>query len=325
MIFRGCTCCELPPDSLIYTRMQDQRTSHILMVRPKHFGFNAETAVNNEFQNRTGEDQSSINERVILEFDHFVDKIRKAGVHVEVVEDLDVFSSPDAVFPNNWLTTHRNGALITYPMFAENRRAERREDVIERLIDLFGYQRRYSLEHYEDKGLFLEGTGSMVLDRTQEIVYACLGPRTDPTILDKWCVLTGYERFTFEAEDPPGRKIYHTNVMMSVGAGFAVVCLESIPQEQVRRSLLTHLSEERLVIPITRRQMRSFAGNILELRTVAGESVIVMSSNAYHSFDVVQREKLSKFGSIIHSPIDTIEEIGGGSARCMIAELFLPG
>ena len=304
--------------------MQDQRTSHILMVRPRHFGFNAETAVNNEFQNRTSQDQSSINARVLTEFDEFVSKIRKAGVHVDIVEDLENFSSPDAVFPNNWLTTHRNGALITYPMFAGNRRVERREDVIERLIDLYGYQRRYSLEHYEDKGLFLEGTGSMVLDRTREIVYACLGPRTDPTILDKWCVLTGYDRFTFEAEDPPGRKIYHTNVMMSLGAKFAVVCLESIPQESARRALENKLSLDRLVIPITCNQMRSFAGNILELRTVAGESVIVMSSNAYHSFDIEQREKLSEIGSIVHSPIDTIEEIGGGSARCMIAELFLP-
>lgn len=311
-------------ESLIFVRMQDQRTSHILMVRPRHFGFNAETAVNNEFQNETDEDQSSVSDRALLEFDHFVEKIRAAGVQVEVVDDLDTVSSPDAIFPNNWLTTHRNGALITYPMFAENRRAERREDVIDRLIDLYGYQRRYSLEHYEDKGMFLEGTGSMVLDRTHQIVYACLGPRTDPTILDKWCVLTGYDRFTFEAEDPPGRKIYHTNVMMSIGTHFAVVCLESIPQEEVRRSLLRKLSEDRLVIPITRGQMRSFAGNILELHAVTGESVIAMSSNAFHSFDREQREKLSKFGSIIHSPLDTIEEIGGGSARCMIAELFLP-
>ncbi len=305
-------------------QMQDQCTAHILMVRPKHFGFNAETALNNEFQNRTGEDQSSITERVQLEFDHFVQKIREAGVYVEVIEDRDDIASPDAVFPNNWLTTHPNGALITYPMFAENRRAERREDVIERLIDLYGYQRRYSLEHYEDKGLFLEGTGSMVLDRIQKVVYACLGPRTDPTILDKWCVLTGYDRFTFGAEDPPGRKIYHTNVMMSIGSEFAVVCFASIPNEQVRKSLFRKLSEDRLVIPITRVQMRSFAGNILELRSETGKSVIAMSSNAYHSFDIEQREQLSKFGSIIHSPIDTIEQIGGGSARCMIAELFLP-
>ena len=293
------------------------------MVRPKHFGYNTETAVNNEFQSKPGEDRSILAGRAVAEFDHMVGILRNEGVHVEVVPDSDRLSSPDAVFPNNWISTHSNGAMITYPMFAENRRAERREDIIEILQKKFGFTRRYSLEQYESQGIFLEGTGSLVLDRLQEVAYACLGPRTDPTLLDKWCVLTGYDRFIFQAEEPPGSPIYHTNVMMSIGTRFAVVCLESITDSTVRSELVRKLSLERTVIPIERGQMQAFAGNILELRGRKDHPLIVMSSQAFKAYSGDQRDLLSQFGKIIHIPIDTIEYVGGGSTRCMIAELFV--
>ncbi|MDH3650018.1 MAG: arginine deiminase-related protein, partial [Saprospiraceae bacterium] len=272
-----------------------------------------------------GADVDKIHLSALKEFDNFVETLRSHGVNVIVEEDTQKPHKPDAIFPNNWLSLHQNGSIVTYPMYSPRRRKERREPIIERISDQFGFTRRYSLEQYEDEGLFLEGTGSMVLDRKNQIVYACLSDRTDPTVLDKFCALMGYDRLLFIAMDKEGKTIYHTNVMMSIGDGFAVVCLDSIHNLDEKEELRRRLSESgKDIIEIDLEQLYDFAGNILQVRSSMGESLIVMSKNAYRALRTTQTEVLSRHGKIIHSTLDTIEKYGGGSARCMMAEVFTP-
>jgi hypothetical protein len=265
-----------------------------MMVRPSHFGFNNETAMNNAFQKNDGDLAPTEVQRLALnEFDGFVEKLRKAAVNIEVIEDTEHPQKTDAVFPNNWITTHANGAIVTYPMQSKIRRKERREDVVEMLMQKYKFDRRYSLEQYESKQLYLEGTGSMILDRTHRVVYACMSIRTDPTILDKYCALTGYERVVFVAKDRKGQLIYHTNVMMCLGEHFAVICLQSINNEEEQKLVVDKLQRSgRQIIEISFDQMEHFAGNMLEIRNQQGQSLIVMSEQAYEILTESQKETL---------------------------------
>ncbi len=306
--------------------MTTQCTSTVLMIRPKHFGFNDETATDNVFQEDPGDLKSvDVEKRAVEEFDAMVNTLRTNNVEVLVIEDTDTPVKPDAVFPNNWVSFHDNGAVITYAMNSEKRRLERRDDVVEQVMEMYGFDRRYSLEQYENKGHFLEGTGSMVLDRKNAVVYACISERTNPLLLDKFCALTGYQRVVFSASSKDGTPVYHTNVMMSLGDQFAVVCMEAIEQEKDRAQIEYNMSQTgRILIPITLDQLHAFAGNMLQLVDQSGKPLIVLSGRALHSLDADQLEALREQGKLVHCDIPTIETYGGGSTRCMMAEIFKP-
>ena len=303
-----------------------QLTNNILMIRPANFAFNEQTAGNNAFQNKDNALSSeALKDIARQEFDNMVSILRSKAVNVIVIEDKDVPVIPDAVFPNNWISFHENGTIVTYPMYAANRRLERREDIIESLEEKFQVNNRYSFEFYEEEDIFLEGTGSMIFDRVHHIVYACLSPRTDATLLDKFNVLMGTECYMFKAVDRQGKDIYHTNVMMALGEDFVVICLESIPDEDSRKNLLKAFKRtNKTVIEITYDQMESFAGNMLEIKGEGGKRFLVMSQNAQSSLNHTQIDALSKHSNILAIPIPNIEKYGGGSVRCMMAEVFLP-
>ncbi|UKJ05825.1 citrulline utilization hydrolase CtlX [Solitalea lacus] len=302
-----------------------QTTNHILMIRPVRFGFNAETAVNNSFQNPHAQ-AANTQEQAQQEFDNFVHVLEENGVDVTVVEDTDTPHTPDSIFPNNWISFHNDGNICLYPMQAENRRLERRKDIPE-LLKLKGFEVNNIIDFsdYEKQEKFLEGTGSMVLDRIDRVAYACLSPRTDMTVLEEFCKKMDYEFIAFDAVDKAGKAIYHTNVMMCIGTDYAVICLDSIPNADERETVANSLNASgKEIIEITLEQMNEFAGNMLELKNNKGESLLVMSEQAYKSLATSQVEKLSEHSKIIYAPIYTIEANGGGSARCMIAEVHLP-
>ncbi len=301
-------------------------TDTVLMIRPRHFGFNEETAMNNRFQRNVGDrDKTQISEQALLEFEGMAETLRSAGIRVEIGEDTDDPVKPDAVFPNNWVTFHRDGSIMTYPMFSQKRRAERREDILHDIAERYRLDKRYSLEFYEKEGMFLEGTGSMVLDRKEQWVYAALGPRTNVKVLDKFCLLKGYEKVIFHARDRANEDIYHTNVMMALGAGFAIVCLESIRDKEELKRIKQKLGQSELeLIDITFDQMEAFAGNMLQLIDREGEAVLVLSSRALHALKQDQKNRIRTHTKMIHCPLETIETYGGGSARCMLAEIFYP-
>jgi len=303
-----------------------QTTQHILMIRPKHFSFNTETAANNSFQQQDKQiDAQTVSSIAIVEFDAFVQKLRSQGIDVIVVEDTDTPIKPDAVFPNNWISFHEDGLVLTYPMYSTNRRIERRPDIIEQLKTRFLVNKDYTFEHYEEDGIFLEGTGSLILDRENKIVYANLSARTDLRLLDKWCVLTGYRKVYFLARDKQGADIYHTNVVMSLGHDFCVICLECIPESPEKKQLITVLQETgKEIIEISMDQLEQFAGNMLEVNNAKGNHFLVMSTTAYNSLRPDQIECIEKRATIITGDIPTIEKKGGGSVRCMMAEIFLP-
>jgi len=301
-------------------------TNNILMIRPAHFGFNTQTAGNNAFQSDDkGESATNIAKKAKEEFDEMVNILRSNGVNIIVIEDTDLPEKPDAVFPNNWVSFHVNGAVITYPMFAPNRRIERREDIIDEIGKAFDVKRRYTFEHYEEEDMFLEGTGSMLFDRDHKIVYACLSQRTDARLIDKFCVLVEYERVVFHAVDRNGMPIYHTNVMMALGEDFAVLCRESIQNPDELKELeevLAHTGKE--IVDISYDQMGAFAGNMLQVRNETGQTFLVMSQSAYDSLNESQIDLLSSKTQLLPIDISTIEYYGGGSVRCMMAEVFLP-
>lgn len=301
-----------------------QVTQTIMMIRPAHFGYNAETAENNAFQTEAkAEDAVKISDAARTEFDAMVELLQSNGIHVIVVEDTAEPIKPDAVFPNNWVSFHQDGSVITYPMYAKNRRIERREDIIDQIAKVKEVERRYTMEHYEEDGVFLEGTGSMILDRQYKIVYACLSERTDIQLLDKFCVLKGYEKVAFTAVDAEGMPVYHTNVIMALGETFAVICLECIPSEEEREQITEKLlSTGKEVIDISRDQVEAFAGNMLVVKNDEDERIIVMSNTAYESLDEDQIARISEHTRILHPDIPTIETYGGGSVRCMMAEVF---
>ncbi|PRY52650.1 hypothetical protein B0I27_105116 [Arcticibacter pallidicorallinus] len=301
-----------------------QTTSRLLMIRPSEFAFNVQTAPSNVFQKAPSANEH-VHEQVLREFDRFVAMLRENKVLVLVVDDDPEQDTPDAVFPNNWISTHEDGTLIIYPVEAENRRAERRMDIVKAIQNGYRFKHFVDLSFFELSGKFLEGTGSMVLDREYSVAYASISSRTDPDVLNYAANLLNYDVVSFHAADQAGRPIYHTNVMMCVGKGFALVCLESIHNEQERSGFLSSLIEtNKEIIPVSLDQMNHFSANILQIENVEGESLIVMSSGAYKAMNEIQHSALTRYGRIIYSPLNTIERIGGGSARCMIAEIYPP-
>ena len=303
-----------------------QITSHILMVRPANFGYNEQTAANNAFQVQDHSlSPQEVQQKALEEFDVFVLRLLGKGVDVIVMEDSPAPVKPDAVFPNNWATFHADGRVVTYPMNAPLRRPERREDILVKLGERFELGEHLRFEHYEEMEKFLEGTGSLILDRPHRIAYACLSPRTDEGLLDEFCQALGYEKVAFSAVDGQGQEIYHTNVMMALGEDFVVICLESVRDKGERQMLLDKFSAtNKAVIEISLAQMMAFAGNMLQVRSQDGNTYLVMSEQAYRSLNDQQIEQIHQYTNILHSPLYTIEKYGGGSARCMMAEVFLP-
>lgn len=307
--------------------MRQQTTSNILMVRPANFAFNEETAANNAFQSRDGKlSAAEMRERAMLEFDGFVTQLREAGVNVIVAHDTASPVKPDAVFPNNWVTFHQEGFIVTYPMFAPTRRLERNDAILDRVLELgFRSEKRLCFETNEAKDLFLEGTGSIIFDHQHRLAYACLSPRTDATLLEELCQAIGYQKVIFHSVDAKGQDIYHTNVMMALGETFVVICLDSVRDAAERKMLEDKFRETgKEIVDISLEQMNSFAGNMLQVRNTDGKTILVMSSHAYRALTPAQIQTLEKHTQLLHAPIDTIETYGGGSARCMMAEVFLP-
>ncbi|SDT02652.1 hypothetical protein SAMN05216490_2325 [Mucilaginibacter mallensis] len=301
-----------------------QSTSHLLMIRPVSFGFNEQTAVSNAFQVKQG-GKNEVQEKALIEFNNLVTVLRNNGVDVTVIDDTPEPHTPDSIFPNNWVSFHSDGNIFLYPMQANNRRLERREDIINQLEDCFKVHHIVDLSRFEQDHKFLEGTGSMVLDRIGKIAYACISPRTDKDVLAVFCEQTGYKAICFDAIDEHGKAIYHTNVLMCVGSKFAVICLDSIPNPNERTIVIESLQTTRKeIIEISFEQMNQFAGNMLEVQNKNGEALIVMSQSAFKSLTGAQKTTLKKYGELIYSNINTIETNGGGSARCMIAEVHLP-
>jgi hypothetical protein len=293
------------------------------MIRPVSFTFNAQTAVNNAFQ--TNSNASDAQQRALDEFDQFVNLLRQNGVDVIVVNDTREPHTPDSIFPNNWVSFHQDGTLLLYPMYAENRRAERKPHVLEKISSQFRIERKIDLSKYEKDGLFLEGTGSMVLDRDNRIAYACLSPRTNEKVLNDFCRQMNYTPVLFDAMDETGKPIYHTNVMMCVADQYVVICLDSIRNKEQRAATERVILESgKKLIPINYPQMNHFAGNMLQVEDKNGTKLLIMSSQAFESLTSNQVQLLTSFNRIIHSPLTTIETNGGGSARCMMAEVHLP-
>lgn len=293
------------------------------MIRPVHFTFNAETAVNNAFQ-VSGKAEGA-QEKALKEFDDMVSRLRRENIDIMVINDSPEPHTPDSIFPNNWISFHENGSICLYPMFADNRRQERKPAVLEAVQQRFEIRQTFDLTSLESENLFLEGTGSMVLDRTHRIAYAALSPRTHPEVLTSFCNQMNYQPVTFTATDKSGQLIYHSNVMMCVAENFVVICLDSIRDRKEKKELLRHFQEtEKEVITISQKQMAQFAGNMLQVQTLNGDYRLIMSTRAFESLQDDQRKILEKYNPVIHVPLNTIEDNGGGSARCMMAEVFLP-
>jgi len=307
-----------------------QTTNTILMVRPISFRMNEQTAVNNYYQQELSNTlPATIHIKAQKEFDDFVLKLQNNGVDVIVVNDTETPSTPDSIFPNNWISFHENGDVGLYPMFAENRRLERREDVLEILEEKeFSIENVVDYTDAEEEAVFLEGTGSVVLDRQNRNAYCALSPRADEDLFIEFCEDFEYTPVVFRANQTVNNKreaIYHTNVMMCVAEQFAIICLASIDDKKERKNVIKHLKENgKEVIDITEEQVHAFAGNMLQVNGTDNQQYIVMSSSAYASLRKDQLQKIEKNNTIIHSSLETIETCGGGSARCMMAEVFLP-
>jgi len=298
-----------------------QNTAHLLMIKPVNFGFNAETAVNNSFQKNI---KGDLQQQALREFNDFVELLRNSKVDVTVVEDSLEPATPDSIFPNNWISFHDDGRIFLYPMFASNRRLERKAAVLDAVKNKFSVSGIIDLSNSEDKQLFLEGTGSMVFDRENKIAYSCLSPRTNKKILREFCDMVDYTPVAFHSTDSKGTYIYHTNVMMCVANNFAVVCLDSITDEAEKETLVEALKKtNKEIVDISLQQLNSFAGNMLQIKNKDGELLLVMSTQAFQSLTAAQIETLQKHNRILHSSLNTIEAAGGGSARCMMAEVFL--
>jgi len=305
--------------------MPDQTTDHLLMVRPANFGRSSVTVADNTFQDPVAKsDMDAVAEKAIGEFDNFVETLRQAGMNITVVQDTDSPVKPDATFCNNWFSTHEDGLLVTYPLYWPQRRAERRADVIEMFDDKLIINRTLALDHWEEDDRFLESTGSLVLDRQNRIAYACLSNRCGKNAVHDWCAAMNYKPITFTATDDKGGVVYHTNVIMAVGTWLVPICLDSIANadERAKVSEAIRLTGKK-ILELSPDQINHFAGNMLEANTDRG-TVWIMSSQAYKSLTADQRALLEADGSrIVHAPIDTIEHYGGGSARCMVGEIFL--
>ena len=307
-----------------------QTTNSIVMIRPVAFRMNEQTAVNNYYQKvLDGLLPATVNAKAQQEFDTFVEKLRAVGVDVTVVDDTLDPDTPDSIFPNNWISFHENGDVAMYPMFAENRRAERREEILDILEDNgFVINNIVDYTSAEEDGFFLEGTGSLLLDRENSKAYCALSPRADEELFIEFCEDFDYAPVIFEAfqtVDGERKLIYHTNVMMCLGENFAVICSDCIDDKKERKMVLDNLKENnKEIILITEAQVNSFAGNMLEVRGANDEKYLVMSAVAHQCLTLTQIEQLEKHAEILSSSLDTIEACGGGSARCMMAEVFLP-
>ena len=308
--------------------MKKQITNTVLMVRPVRFRMNEETVVNNYFQEEMDLKNEEINRQAQQEFDAFVHKLREVGVKVIGVDDIYEQNTPDSVFPNNWITFHQNGNVAIYPMFAENRRRERREDILDKVEEEgFLIENVYDYTDAEQENIFLEGTGAMVLDRVHRKAYCALSPRADEELFVEFCEDFEYTPVIFKAYQKVDGKqvpIYHTNVMMALGEDFAIVCLDTITDKSERKNLLHHLKEDKKeIISITPEQMCQYAGNMLQVQG-KDSTYLVMSDTAYNALTPQQIQTIEKYTQILHSNLETIETCGGGSARCMLAEVFNP-
>jgi hypothetical protein len=296
-------------------------TSHILMIRPVNFSFNQQTAESNAFQ-KNGE-QSQVQQKALQEFDAFVQILKENGIDVTVINDTLEPHTPDSIFPNNWISFHEDGSVFLYPMQAENRRLERK--VFSTIKEAFEAKQVYDLSYFEQQNQFLEGTGSMVLDRENLLAYACISPRTNPEVLAEFCRISDYKSVPFDATDETGKAIYHTNVLMGIGDRFAVICLDSISNQTEKHAVKEALQQSgKEIVAISFEQMNAFAGNMLQLQSKSGENLLVMSETAFLSLKEAQIKMLEKYCKLVYSPLNTIETNGGGSARCMMAEVFLP-
>ena len=308
-----------------------QTTNTLLMIRPVAFRMNEQTAVNNHFQKSLdGLLPATVNAKAQEEFDNYVQKLRAVGINVIVVDDTVKPDTPDSIFPNNWISFHENGDVALYPMFAENRRLERREDILD-LLEERGFKIENIVDYTsaEEDNLYLEGTGSILLDRENEIAYCALSPRADEELFIEFCEDFHYDPVIFEAFQtlPNGERkyIYHTNAMMCLAETFAVVCADCIDDKAEQKNVLKRLKNSgKEVILISEEQVNNFAGNMLQVRGTNDELFLIMSNLAYQSLKKDQIAKIEKHCKIIHSNLDTIELCGGGSARCMMAEVFLP-
>ncbi|GAB2552325.1 citrulline utilization hydrolase CtlX [Spirosoma aerophilum] len=307
--------------------MQSQATSHILMIRPVNFGFNTETAESNAFQDSQLALQTKgvAQETARQEFDEMARQLQAMGVDVTVYDDTAEPYTPDSIFPNNWVSFHASGTVVLYPMQAENRRLERRQDIIDDLAKQYHVARVVDLTHFEQEGKFLEGTGSLVLDRMNKVAFASLSPRTHPDVLAEFSKQTNYRIVSFSAADAGGKAVYHTNVLMCIADTFAVICLSAISDPDERLMVRQELEKlNKRVIDISLEQMASFAGNMLLVLTRKGEKMLIMSTKAYESLTAKQIDLLDDYATLFHFDLSMIEGNGGGSARCMMAEVHLP-
>ncbi|WP_420147192.1 citrulline utilization hydrolase CtlX [Spirosoma sp.] len=307
--------------------MQSQATSRLLMIRPVQFSFNEQTAESNAFQDVTlaTQREDTVQEEALREFEEMVRQLQAMSVDVTVYEDTVDANTPDSIFPNNWVSFHASGTVVLYPMQAENRRLERRQDIIDDLSRKYHIARIIDLTHFEQEGKFLEGTGSLVLDRMSRVAFACLSPRTHPDVLAEFARQTGYRTVSFRAADANGQAIYHTNVLMCITDTMAVVCLSAItdPDERLMvRQELENLNKR--IVDISLEQMANFAGNMLMVLTKKGRKLLVMSTRAFESLTPKQIDILDDYATLLHFDLPIIEANGGGSARCMIAEVHLP-
>jgi hypothetical protein len=304
--------------------MTNQSPQSILMIRPAAFGYNAQTAASNAFQFSPDIDVDLIHQKALEEFDHMVKTLRLKDITIHVVDDSESPTTPDAIFPNNWFSTHHNGEIVLYPMEAENRRLERRTDVIDLLRDKYVIDSETDLSKYEQQGKYLEGTGSIVFDHSGKKAYACKSSRTDEILLIDLCDQLNYTPVVFGAVDKNGDPIYHTNVMMCVATDFTIVCLESIADED-QENVINHLQMgDRQLIAIGYEQMNAFAGNMLEVENENQERFLVMSQQAFQSLVNGQINAITQSVDIISVEIPTIEQYGGGGVRCMMAGIHLP-
>ncbi len=313
------------------TKDNQQLTDTLLMIRPVKFGYNVETAENNHYQRELSDvAPEEIQRRALDEFNQFVNILRQRGVNVITVDDTAEKETPDSIFPNNWISFHQDGTVVTYPMWAPNRRKERRDDILSTLIKEHEYiiRRKIDYSYFEAEEKFLEGTGSMVLDRENRMAYACVSPRTNLNLLSEFCQEFGYRPIVFIASqmiEDGFAEIYHTNVMMSIGKDFAIFCADALKNTWEQKDIVKIIQDTgKDVVFISEEQCNYFAGNMLQVKNQQGERLLIMSEQAYQSLYSEQIKQIEKYTDIVHSPLNTIEACGGGSARCMMAEVFLP-
>ena len=298
--------------------------STILMVRPAAFGFNEVTAANNYFQSNPNISKEELQQRALAEFDSMVQTLRSHDINVFIIEDTKEPAKPDAIFPNNWLSTSPNGVVTVFPMYAANRRIEKRDEILEQIANEFVIRDVQDWSEYEVEGRFLEGTGSMIIDYENKMIYACVSERTSLSVLEKYAAMNSYQAIVFLATDKNRMPVYHTNVMMALGEDFCVLCEEAIEEEWeliAVRQLLE--STNHTIIAITRDQMHCFAGNMLQVKNNNREKFLIMSQSAFNSLRKEQKQMLEAYSTLLPIAVPTIEEVEGGSVRCMMAEIFL--